>query len=364
MEKKIPLLLRTLYVALTLFLAIGLTAPMASALTPGQERALQSDQRSINNPEGTFALPRPGFIPQLVQGDSLAAGQMMVANALRQMLTGNADPEFTQIMAYAPVVKAGDPLPPRRDLSFPAVLKAILMEGMNNLYIALMETGQPGHYDIIAFYVDWKGNAFWSGTGIEYDAKAGYIQSADDKGVILSFDFDMNNYVLRNPRDHINKIFGFNIIFDIASPLVLMHLDTLRFPFEYNGKDYMLQFWKGSYFLITNGGEVGIYEKPSGRPIQWDASDTELEMTMQLYQKDELFFEFGPYRTWWAAAFRYGNPVLMPIRTPKNLRLTGTILFEDQAMLDAFLASFEANRPANMTGQASGLLFEYDWQVG
>jgi len=365
MKTKASLLLRALCAALTLALAIGTAAPTASALTPRQEQALQSGQRSINNPEGTFNLPQPGFFLQPVQGDTLAAGQMLFANVLRQFLTGNADPKFAQVMAYAPVATRDDVLPPRRELSHRELLVAMFAAGgANNLYIALLETKRDDLYDVIAFYADRAGNVYWTSTGIEYDAEKGYIQSADDTGILLGFDFDLHNYVLRNPRSHFNKRFGFNIFFDMAAPLVLMDLDTLRFPFNYNGKDYMLQFWKGSYFLVANGAEVGIYEKPSGRPLQWDCSDTELEMTMQLYQKDDLFFEFGPYHSWWAAAFRYGNPLLMPVRSSKDLRLTGTILFEDEVMLDAFLASFEANRPAGMTGRAAGMLFAYDWQAG
>jgi len=364
MMKRISPLLRTLCVALALALTAGISAPAASALSPRQEQALQSGQRSINNPEGAFAVPRSGFFLRPFQKDSLAAGQMMAANAIRQFVTGRADPKFAQIMAYAPVATAGDALPPQRELSFTEVLKMLLFEGIGNLYIALMETEQAGHYDVIAFYADRRGNTFRTATGLAYDANTGFLQAADDTGVLLGFDFDLNDYVLRIPRGHFNKRFGFNVLFDAASPLLLLHLDTLRFPFGHNGREYMIQFWKGSYLLFANGGEVGIYERPSGRPLHWDASGTELEMTMRLYQKEELFFEFGPYRTWWAAAIRYGNPVLMPVRTPRNLRLTGTILFEDRAMLEAFLASFEANRPANMTGQANGLLFEYDWQAG
>jgi len=290
---------------------------------------------------------------------------MIIANVLRQLLTGRAEPEFTQIMAYTPIVKAGDALPPQRELSFPDVLKAIFTAGMNNLYIALQETPQEGLYNVIAFYADRKGEVFWTTTGILYDAETGFVQGAEDTGIWgTGYEFDLDQFMSRLPRNNSKRNLGFNIVMDWIAPVALMNLDTVRFPFDYDGKDWMIQFWKGSYYYLSNGAEVALYEKPAGRPLHWDCSDTELEMTMRLYQKDELFFEYGPYRTWWAAAFRYGNPFLMPLRTPKNLRLTGTILFEDKAMLNAFLASFEANKPANMTGHASGLLFGYDWKVG
>ena len=356
---------RTFCVLLVLCFMAVMASPMASALTSEQEKTLQSGQRSINNPKGTFSVPKSGSAFQIFQKDSLAAGQMIVSNLLRQLVTGHTDPEFTQIMAYAPLAKMGDDLPPQRELSFAKVLKALFTEGMNNLYIVLLETEQENLCHVIAFYTNWKGDINWTTTGILYDAKTGVIQGADDTGVWgMGKAFDLDQFMSMETRGNSNRKYGFNVIFDWLTPLVLMNLQTLRFPFEYNDKDYMLQFWKGSYYVISDGAEVGIYERPKSRLLHWDASDTELEMTMKMYQKDELFYEYGPYRTWWTGAFRYGNPILMPVYTPKNLRLTGTILFEDTAMLGAFLASFEANRPANMTGRADGLLFEYDWQIG
>ena len=49
--------------------------------------------------------------------------------------------------------------------------------------------------------------------------------------------------------------FGFGKIYDFVSPYLLLEYDYVRVFFEYEGKDWMIQMWKGNYF-ISNGGEV------------------------------------------------------------------------------------------------------------
>jgi len=364
MKKKYRAALRTLCVILAFCLAAITAAPVASALTAEQEQALQSGQRSLNNPQGTFTVPRLDS-SGLFHEDSFPAVQMVFHNVLRQFITANAKPEFSRIMAYAPLVIADDVLPPQKQLDRLGMVKALL-EGMNHLYIALQETEQVNIYRVIAFFTNRKGEVFWTATGAVYDAESGFLMGADDTGLLGSgLEFDLDNFVARLSPGNTNKQFGFNVFFDILSPLALMFLETMRFPFEYNGKEYMIQFWKGSYFLISNGGEISIYERHLGRRLQWDASDTNnLAMTMQVYQKDQLFLDFGPYHTWWLGNFRFGSPFLLPVLSPKKLRLTGAITFEDPGMRDAFWASFQANKNDLFTGSMEDMVFSYDWQAG
>ena len=338
--------------------------PVASALTAEQEQALQSDQRSLNNPQGVFTVPRPAPTLWLFHEDTIPSAQIIVLNLLRQMMAANAKPEFTQVMAHIPLVTAGDALPPQKELASLRAAWALLSGGLNSPYIALRETEQEGIYNVIIFYTDRNGETLWTTCGILYDAESGFVMGTDGAGIWGSgLEFDFDNYIARLSPGNKNKRYGFNIFYDIFSPLALMFLDTVRFPFEYNGKEFMIQIWKGSYYLISNGGEISIYERPLGRFLQWDASeDTNLDMTMRIYQKGELFLDFGPYRTWWLGGFRFGNPFRLPVVSANKLRMTGTIIFEDQAMLDAFLASFRENKPENMTGDSDGLIFYFDWE--
>lgn len=163
---------------------------------------------------------------------------------------------------------------------------------------------------------------------IEYNREAGLIHGIGEKGIFgTGFEIFADDFLVRTTSDTWAKCFGYNIFYDYLSPCVLVFVDTLRFPFAYDGRDWMIQIWKGSYVVFFNGAEIGLYEKPSGRPVFWDASETMLEMSMRLYQGENLFFDYPPYTTWWACGFRMGSTC--PALPASQLRLTGSILFED-----------------------------------
>jgi len=380
---------RILGIVLSLCLLAIAAAPMASALTPEQEQILQSGQRSLNNPQGTFTVPTPGSIFRIFQKDSFAAGQLLLRSVLQNFFKGQAEADVSEIMAYAPLVKAGDALPPHRetyyiptgepssaiadllDIDFQRSLNdlkngfAFLTADANNMYIALMETEQENIYNVISIYTSRTGEPYWTTIGMVYDAETGYITGADGTGIMRSgLELELDNNIARLSPGNRNHRFGFNIFFDIFSPLALMFLDTLRFPFEYDGKEYMIQFWKGSYYLISNGGEISLYERPLGQFLQWDPSDTNhLEMTMRIYQGDRLLLDFGTHH-WWLGGFRFGSPSSLPVLPAKDLRMAGAITFEDPGMRDAFWGAFQENRNDLFTGTMKGMVFSYDWQAG
>ena len=382
------LILRIFSIVLSLCLLAIVAAPMASALTPEQEQVLQSGQRSINNSQGTFTVPTPGSIFRIFQKDSFAAGQLLLCSVLQKFFTGQAEVDVSEIMAYAPLVKAGDALPPHRETTYIRTEEpssglmdlldvdlqrsfndlrngfSFLTADANNMYVALRETEQANIYNVIAFYTGRTGKPYWTTMGIVYDAETGYLMGADGTGIWRTgLELELDNNIARLSPGNRNHRFGFNILFDIFSPLALMFLDTIRFPFDYDGREYMIQFWKGSYFLISNGGEISLYERPPGQFLQWDPSDANhLEMTMRIYQGDRLFLDFGTHH-WWLGGFRFGSPSTLPVSPAKDLRMAGTITFEDPGMRDAFWAAFETNRNELFTGTMEGMVFSYDWQA-
>ena len=361
MQKKRRFLLRTLCAILSICLAAAMAAPMAHATTPGQEAALATGQRSINNPKGVFAVPEADTSLRLFHPETRQAARLIVDNTIEQFLNGSADAEAVQrILAYAPVVTDGE-LPPRGD--WDSMLQYILENGMRNVYIALRETDSLSVYQILTLYSTRAGEVYWVPQGIEYDAATGWIYGTENDGILgIGFDYNVSKYMARSTPNAWLRPLGYNRLVDMAAPLLLTYLDTLRFPFEYEGRDWMIQFWKGLYGP-SNGAEIGLYEKPSGRPFFWDASGTMLDISMQLYQGDKLFFDYGTQRTWWTGGFRYGNFRRTPLVCPRQLRLTGAIAFEDQGMADAFLASFKENKGAYMTGSLDGLVFSFDWKA-
>ncbi|WP_307739643.1 DUF4474 domain-containing protein, partial [uncultured Parolsenella sp.] len=66
---------------------------------------------------------------------------------------------------------------------------------------------------------------------------------------------------------------GFSDLIDLAGPMLGMDLDTQVVTFEYDGREYRLQTWDGTYAAGAGwGGEVALYSRPSpgegGRPYE------------------------------------------------------------------------------------------------
>ena len=105
-----------------------------------------------------------------------------------------------------------------------------------------------------------------------------------------------------------------------------MDYDTVRIKFQYGEMDWMVQLWKGNY-AITNGGEIGIYHKPTDRLIEFYdcAENSELpQMAMTLRRGDQILFTRGLQPHWWMTGFQLGT-----LYKPAQLTLDGQLIFED-----------------------------------
>ena len=374
--KKRRFALRVLSTLLAICLGAAIAAPAAFAVTPEQETALATGQRSANNPGGGFQAPGAasrylGFFPfWSFHPDTLRAGWLLAQNIFQQMFLGSGDAEsFRRVFDYAPIIREGDELPaledfwPHDDLPFLSFTLYMIRKGMLDIYIALRETQTPDLYRVVMLFVTRAGEEYWMDVGTLYDAAAGTLLSENGEGIMnIGYEYDIGQQMLLGAPNGWNRDLGYYNFFDTIAPLVLFQLETLRFPFTYDGRDWVVWFWKGRY-AVGNGGEIGLYENPSGWPLHWDASGTEPVITMQVYQGDELYVDYGPSRTWWAAGISYAKPFYRQL--PANqLRMTGTLAFEDPGLLDAFMASFEENKNDKIAGSAEGLVFTFDWQAG
>jgi len=166
---------------------------------------------------------------------------------------------------------------------------------------------------------------------------------------LLSYMMDENGifYVEHDPWQ---KQFGFNQIYDLASPLIQLVYGTIRIKFRYGyvyklgtegankgkvlydssgnpiyetdssgkpvEKDWMIQCWKGRYGLVLLGAEFGIYTKPRTQTTEHYYSavaEEELVMAMDVYQHNFLtkqtkhLFTRGPESNWWLTGFVPGS---------------------------------------------------------
>ena len=168
-------------------------------------------------------------------------------------------------------------------------------------------------------------------------------QDADKTVQILNacgFEYDEKQGIYYSSVNPWQKGFGFNIVYDMAAPLAGMNYSTERITFPYDGKDWMIQIWKGQYGA-TVGAEIGVYNK-TDKIMQYDcvSEDEFLEMSFVLYNQDEKLFERGPEKHWWLTGFKIFN-----VGIPVLLDMDMTIKFPTKSMADAFEGGLKkANR--------------------
>ena len=148
---------------------------------------------------------------------------------------------------------------------------------------------------------------------------------------------------------------GFMLLYDIlANSIPLFNYQTRRLKFNYNNKEWMIQIWKGNYATLTNGAEVGVYNRKMGSiGTYYDcASDEEMmQMTLQLYHGDEQLFSIGPMRHWWMNGFK----ITKNLYQPKDLTMKFSIDMPDEEMLSAFKTAIDNEGTGDITYVIDGL---------
>lgn len=170
---------------------------------------------------------------------------------------------------------------------------------------------------------------------------------------LASYKYDPNgNYYYTDDKECWQKNFGFNEVYDKLAPISIMYYDTVRTTFEYAGKEWLIQAWKGQYGYCFVGGEVGIYTRPLGkRGTHFSCADKPDWLNMEMafvWDEDNN----GNYKTiftrpytkyWWCTGFVVGFPNGSLRNTLTEFRLITHITFKDAEMANAFCSAFEKN---------------------
>ena len=135
---------------------------------------------------------------------------------------------------------------------------------------------------------------------------------------------------------------GYNTLYDSFAFLALTYPDTIKSNFVYDGKEWLIQFWKGSFAVcLATGAEIGVYNRSEGAKINHYLSATKddmLQMKMEVFFKTAKLFE-REGKFWWCNGFM-PNLNLDMFRKPRtNVVMDATIEFKDADMADAFVAS-------------------------
>jgi hypothetical protein len=159
-------------------------------------------------------------------------------------------------------------------------------------------------------------------------------------GPIAGFAYSKEQDIFYSTLNAWQRNFGYSRLYDEAAAHFAMIVDSEPVYFNYGGKKWLIEFWKGQYGMTT-GCEVGIYN--TKRPdffipgifdeTFYDCADDEdmLFISYTLYKNGhELFSREGLH--WWLTGFKLGE-----FSQPSELVMNITLTLKDKEMLNAFL---------------------------
>ena len=198
-------------------------------------------------------------------------------------------------------------------------------------------TGEPDEIQVSLrlYFKDGTEDTLYPATYI--NTATGKCYSKEGVGMFATgVDMDMNQMVACGAINAWQRKYGFMLLYDLmADTSPMFNFVTRRFKFDYGDKEWMIQIWKGNYLMLTNGGELGVYNREKWRVgTYYDcAKDEELmDVTMELYHGDDLLFSVGPEKHWWLTGFQVGKVLYLP----ETLTLKCSIAFPDETMRKAF----------------------------
>lgn len=172
------------------------------------------------------------------------------------------------------------------------------------------------------------------------------------------------------PEDIMSSLFdgwqhdyGYRALFDQAAPRFYMVFDCEPIYFSYQGRTWLIEFWKGQYG-INVGAEIGVYQADTLIPRDQRASavfhsvpdEDFLPLSMELFLKEESLFAVRQ-RHWWLTGFRMGS-----FAGPEKLRMNCAVSFPNRCMLRSFLEGMEeaGYSPCELLIRGLTVMFAFD----
>lgn len=154
----------------------------------------------------------------------------------------------------------------------------------------------------------------------------------------FGFAYHFRKDIFYSLEDSWQREFGYGKIYDEMAPTMNMMIDSEPIYFDYGGRHWMIEFWKGQYG-VNLGCETGIYHADTvlspeqyGHTLFHSVPDSQmLPMSMSLYHKGSLMFQTSQ-KHWWLTGFQTGK-----FCEPENLTMCVSITFPNAEMLQAFV---------------------------
>lgn len=241
---------------------------------------------------------------------------------------------------------------------------AIYFSAAKNIDVyTVASASAPGEADVLMDVTYRNGTKETINPDITINPETGFAHHSDNESGIMGtgFNVDIFDLVLYTTVNSWQRNYGFAVAYDLfsaSSPL--FNYVTRRFHFEYAGKEWMLQIWKGNYGMITNGAEVGVYNREKGSigTFYRSASDDELlPMSFTLSHGEEQILSKGPITHWWLSAFKMSGTLYVP----HSLTLSFSLTLPDAEMLSALTAAIEKESFGDVTYTVDGLTLNCVW---
>ncbi len=167
---------------------------------------------------------------------------------------------------------------------------------------------------------------------------------------LLNFVYDEDYVAYHSQSDTWQRAFGYNALYDDVFRIG-SYMNYGRIDFYVDGVNYALWTWKGDYWNLQSGAEVGLYvyneqvSEESGED-HYDAVDFEVPMTLSLYnyQGDGVYeniYNWVPEdEQWWITGF---NPEYTEPNPDVMVSVASVDLSGNKDLFDAILQADETN---------------------
>lgn len=163
------------------------------------------------------------------------------------------------------------------------------------------------------------------------------VQKLNELAEPFGFFYKEEADLFTTKRDAWQRDMGYERLYDHAAVATHMIIDSWPVYFDYDGKTWLIELWKGQYGINT-GGEVGIYHAKTVVPpalyavTHFEAVEEEEMPWIRsvLIGGNQVLYE-NEARHWWLTGFRMGM-----FFKPEKLQLYTNIVFENREQAEAF----------------------------
>lgn len=179
------------------------------------------------------------------------------------------------------------------------------------------------------------------------------------------YSYDPEQDIFYSQMNPWQRKMGYCRLYDEACAPLNMIIDCEPVYFEYGGKRWMIEFWKGQYGM-TSGAEMGVYTTKgpdlnipglfNGTFYNCASNADRLYMSYSLVKNGELLMT-RKGRHWWLTGFKLGE-----FSEPSELTMYLTVVLKNKEMRNAFIKGLHkagyTDNDLIVDGNVVGLVFD------